>query len=73
MYFNVTFNNFLEQSSCAFSWTNKRRDNIKMHGRTVQKRGLGVLQSSQTGSEVHTTSHPIGAGGSLFEGKAAWA
>jgi len=35
--FNAIFNNFLEQSSCAFSWRNKRHDNIKMHGRTVKK------------------------------------
>ena len=34
--FNVSFNNFLEQSSCAFSWINNRRDNIKMHGTTVE-------------------------------------
>jgi len=34
--FNVSFNIFLEQSSCAFSWINKRRDNIKMQGRTVK-------------------------------------
>jgi len=26
--FNVSFNIFLEQSSSAFSWINKRRDNI---------------------------------------------
>jgi len=26
----------MEQSSCAFSWINKRRDNIKMHGKTVK-------------------------------------
>jgi len=34
--FNVTFNIFLEQSSCAFSWINKGRDNIKMHGKTAK-------------------------------------
>jgi len=33
--FNASLNNFLEQSSCAFSWINKRRDNIKMRGKTV--------------------------------------
>jgi len=26
----------LEQSNCAFSLTNKRCDNIKMHGKTVK-------------------------------------
>ena len=35
--FNVSFNIFLEQSSCAFGWINKGRDNIKMHGKTVKK------------------------------------
>ena len=35
--FNVRFDIFLEQSSCVFSWINKRRDNIKMHGKTVKK------------------------------------
>jgi len=34
--FIVSFkNNFLDQSSCAFSWLNKRRGNIKMQGKTV--------------------------------------
>ena len=27
---------FLEQSSCAFSWINKRRDGIEMHVKTVK-------------------------------------
>jgi len=39
----------------------------------LKKRGFGVLQSAYAGSEAHTTSYPMGAGGSLFEGKAAWA
>ena len=30
------FNNFLEQSTFAFSWTNKRGDNVKMHDETVK-------------------------------------
>jgi len=34
--FNVSFNSCLEQSSCVFSWINKRCDNIKMHGKTVK-------------------------------------
>ena len=34
---NVSFDIFLEQSSCAFGWMNKRRDNIKMHGKIVKK------------------------------------
>jgi len=34
--FNVNFNIFLEQSSCAFSWINKRRDNSKKHCGTVK-------------------------------------
>jgi len=36
MNFNVNFNSFLEHSSCAFSWINKRRNNVKMHGKTVK-------------------------------------
>ena len=34
--FNVSFNIFLEQSSCAFIWANERRDTIKLHGGTVK-------------------------------------
>jgi len=34
--FNVSFNSFLEQTSCAFSWINKRHDNTKMHGKAVK-------------------------------------
>jgi len=34
--FNVSFIIFLEQSGFAFSWINKRLDNIKMHGKTVK-------------------------------------
>jgi len=41
--FNVRFNNFLEQSSCAFSWINRRRDNIKMHGKTAKRKSHSVL------------------------------
>jgi len=36
--FNVSFNIFLEHSSCAFSWINKRFGNIKKHGTTVKKK-----------------------------------
>ena len=36
MSFNVSFNIFLEQSDCAFSWISKRRNYIKMHGKTVK-------------------------------------
>jgi len=28
--FSVSFNNFLEQSSCAFSWVNKRSDIVNL-------------------------------------------
>ena len=38
IYINVSFNIFLEQSSCAFSWISKRRGNIKMQGRTVKEK-----------------------------------
>jgi len=34
--FNVRFNIFLEHSSCAFSWINKRLDSIKTHGSVVK-------------------------------------
>jgi len=34
--FNVSFKITLEQYICAFSWINKERDNIKMHGKTVK-------------------------------------
>jgi len=34
--FKVSFNIFLEQSSCAFSWIDKRRDGTKLHGKTVK-------------------------------------
>jgi len=37
----------LEQSGCAFSWINKRSDNIKMRGGTV-KIFLRMLQKSLT-------------------------
>jgi hypothetical protein len=36
--FNVSFNVLLEQFNCAFSWINKGRDNIKMHGTNVRRR-----------------------------------
>jgi len=48
--FNVRFDIFLEQSSCVFSWINKRRDNIKMHGKTVKKQKLCLLSSIFYGS-----------------------
>jgi len=35
--FTVSFENFLEQSICAFSWINKRYDDIKMRGKTMKK------------------------------------
>jgi hypothetical protein len=34
--FNVSFNDFLKQSSCAFGWINKRHDNFKIHGKTMK-------------------------------------
>jgi hypothetical protein len=34
--FNVSFNILSEQFNCAFSWINKRLDNIKMHGTNVK-------------------------------------
>ena len=40
--FNVNFNNFLEQSSSAFSWIDKRLDNIKMRGRTAKKMAIQI-------------------------------
>jgi len=33
---------FLEQSSCVFSWLNKRHDNIKMHSKTVKKTSISI-------------------------------
>ena len=39
MNFNVSFKIFLEDSVCAYSWINKRLDNIKMHGTTVKMVG----------------------------------
>jgi len=35
--FNASFNIFPEQSSCAFSWINKRSANIKINGKTVKR------------------------------------
>ena len=36
--FDVSFNIFVQQSSCAFRWINKRHDNIKIHDKTVKKK-----------------------------------
>jgi len=45
--FNVSFNNFLEQSSCAFSWINKRRGIIKLHDKTVEKKLRRKIEQTQ--------------------------
>jgi len=36
IYFNVNFN-VLNQIYCALCWSNKRLDNVEMHGTTVKK------------------------------------
>jgi len=43
--FRVSSKNFLEQSSCVFSWTNERCDNITMHGKTVKRKVAHVFLS----------------------------
>ena len=44
---NVSFNNFLEQSICPFSWINERRDNTKLDGKTVGANKRGIMFSVQ--------------------------
>ena len=51
--FNVSFNIFLENSSCAVSWKNKRFDSIKMHGTTVKTKNTDAFSKYFTPEPIY--------------------
>jgi hypothetical protein len=51
-------------------WKNVNEKHSYIH---VKGEEFSLLQSVQTGSEVHPTSYPMGTGGSFLGGKAAGA